>query len=79
MVGKHEDAMKLQTCVLKVNIQCHCDGCKSKIRKLLQKIDVLDLAMEAWIKVRSCSFTEEEEVPGEFKSGQWILNLEWII
>ncbi|KAF2285924.1 hypothetical protein GH714_008976 [Hevea brasiliensis] len=29
----------MQTCVLKVNIQCHCDGCKKKIRKLLQKVD----------------------------------------
>ncbi|KDP23540.1 hypothetical protein JCGZ_23373 [Jatropha curcas] len=31
--------MKMQTCVLKVNIQCHCDGCKKKIKKLLQKVD----------------------------------------
>lgn len=27
----------VQTCVLKVNI--HCDGCKDKVRKILQKID----------------------------------------
>lgn len=27
----------MQTCVLKVNI--HCDGCKDKVRKILQKID----------------------------------------
>lgn len=29
--------LKIQTCVLKVNI--HCDGCKQKVKKLLQKID----------------------------------------
>ncbi|KAJ9180206.1 hypothetical protein P3X46_008481 [Hevea brasiliensis] len=34
-----QELMKMQTCVLKVNIQCHCDGCKKKIRKLLQKVD----------------------------------------
>lgn len=27
----------LQTCVLKVNI--HCDGCKQKVKKLLQRIE----------------------------------------
>ncbi|XP_044485251.1 heavy metal-associated isoprenylated plant protein 33-like [Mangifera indica] len=32
-----EEFMKIQTCVLKVNI--HCDGCKSKVKKILQKID----------------------------------------
>ncbi|XP_008370511.2 heavy metal-associated isoprenylated plant protein 34-like [Malus domestica] len=32
-----QEMMKLQTCVLKVNIDC--DGCKHKIKKLLQKID----------------------------------------
>ncbi|KAK8508895.1 hypothetical protein V6N13_090843 [Hibiscus sabdariffa] len=34
-----QDVMKMQTWVLKVNISCSCDGCKQKIRKLLQKID----------------------------------------
>ncbi|KAL5776496.1 hypothetical protein ACOSP7_009422 [Xanthoceras sorbifolium] len=35
-----QDVMKLQqSCVLKVNIDCHCDGCKNKVKKLLQKID----------------------------------------
>uniref|UniRef100_A0A2P2MJW3 Transcriptional corepressor SEUSS-like n=1 Tax=Rhizophora mucronata TaxID=61149 RepID=A0A2P2MJW3_RHIMU len=34
-----QELMKMQTCVLRVNIQCHCDGCKKKIKKLLQKID----------------------------------------
>ncbi|KAI3747391.1 hypothetical protein L6452_09847 [Arctium lappa] len=34
-----QDFMKLQTCVLKVNIQCACDGCKQKIKKLLNKVD----------------------------------------
>ncbi|XP_028790962.1 heavy metal-associated isoprenylated plant protein 37-like [Neltuma alba] len=29
--------LKIQTCVLKVNI--HCDGCKQKVKKLLQKIE----------------------------------------
>ncbi|KAI9084826.1 hypothetical protein K1719_033232 [Acacia pycnantha] len=32
-----QDLLKLQTCVLKVNI--HCDGCEHKVKKLLQKID----------------------------------------
>ncbi|MFS8018790.1 putative heavy metal-associated domain, HMA, heavy metal-associated domain superfamily [Helianthus anomalus] len=34
-----QDFMKLQTCVLKVDIQCACDGCNQKIKKLLNKID----------------------------------------
>lgn len=32
-----EEFMKIQTYVLKVNI--HCDGCKHKVKKILQKID----------------------------------------
>ncbi|KAJ4893000.1 neurogenic protein mastermind [Raphanus sativus] len=32
-----EELMKIQTCVLKVNI--HCDGCKQKVKKILQKIE----------------------------------------
>ncbi|KAF3588165.1 hypothetical protein F2Q69_00032370 [Brassica cretica] len=32
-----QDVMKLQTCVLKVNV--HCEGCKHKVRKQLQKIE----------------------------------------
>lgn len=32
-----EEFMKIQTCVLKVNI--HCDGCKQKVKKILQKIE----------------------------------------
>ncbi|KAF5738612.1 hypothetical protein HS088_TW13G01513 [Tripterygium wilfordii] len=32
-----EEILKIQTCVLKVNI--HCDGCKQKVKKILQKID----------------------------------------
>ncbi|KAA8536888.1 hypothetical protein F0562_029366 [Nyssa sinensis] len=32
-----QDLLKAQTCVLRVNI--HCDGCKKKVKKLLQKID----------------------------------------
>ncbi|KAG2709518.1 hypothetical protein I3760_05G243900 [Carya illinoinensis] len=36
---KEEDfkLLKIQTCVLKVNI--HCDGCKHKVKKLLQRIE----------------------------------------
>ncbi|KAL4561797.1 hypothetical protein LXL04_033971 [Taraxacum kok-saghyz] len=34
-----QDFMKLQTCVLRINIQCACDGCKQKIKKLLNKVD----------------------------------------
>jgi copper chaperone CopZ len=30
----------VQTCVLKVNI--HCDGCKKKVKKLLQRIEGAD-------------------------------------
>uniref|UniRef100_A0A0A8XUE4 HMA domain-containing protein n=1 Tax=Arundo donax TaxID=35708 RepID=A0A0A8XUE4_ARUDO len=32
-----EDVVKVQTCVLKVNV--HCDGCEKKIKKTLHKID----------------------------------------
>lgn len=32
-----EEFLKIQTCALKVNI--HCDGCKRKVKKTLQKID----------------------------------------
>lgn len=34
-----QDLLKTQSCVLKVNIHCHCDGCEQKVKKLLQKID----------------------------------------
>ncbi|XP_038717936.1 heavy metal-associated isoprenylated plant protein 33-like isoform X1 [Tripterygium wilfordii] len=37
-MSKQEFA-KLQSCVLKVDIQCHCDGCKKKVKKLLQNVD----------------------------------------
>lgn len=38
-MSKQDDAnfLKIQTCILKVHI--HCDGCKQKVKKLLQKID----------------------------------------
>ncbi|CAI9762658.1 unnamed protein product [Fraxinus pennsylvanica] len=32
-----EEFLKIQTCVLKVNV--HCDGCKHKVKKILQKIE----------------------------------------
>ncbi|ESW26120.1 hypothetical protein PHAVU_003G092500 [Phaseolus vulgaris] len=32
-----EEFLKIQKCVLKVNI--HCDGCRQKVKKILQKID----------------------------------------
>ncbi|KAK9933469.1 hypothetical protein M0R45_020667 [Rubus argutus] len=32
-----EEFLKIQKCVLKVNI--HCDGCKHKVKKILQRID----------------------------------------
>nr|ACJ85826.1 unknown [Medicago truncatula]AFK37755.1 unknown [Medicago truncatula] len=32
-----EEFLKIQKSVLKVNI--HCDGCKHKVKKILQKID----------------------------------------
>lgn len=34
-----QEVMKMQTHTLKVNIDCHCDGCKKKIKKMLQKIE----------------------------------------
>ncbi|CAL9039106.1 unnamed protein product [Musa banksii] len=38
-MSKEEDIrfLKIQTCILRVNI--HCDGCKKKVKKLLHKID----------------------------------------
>ncbi|XP_042493897.1 heavy metal-associated isoprenylated plant protein 37-like [Macadamia integrifolia] len=45
---KDEDfkLLKIQTCVLKVNI--HCDGCKQKVKKHLQKIEgVLKVSIDA--------------------------------
>jgi copper chaperone CopZ len=32
-----EEVLKIQTCVLKVNI--HCDGCQKKVKKILHKIE----------------------------------------
>ncbi|EPS71557.1 hypothetical protein M569_03202, partial [Genlisea aurea] len=32
-----EEFVKIQTCVLKVNI--HCDGCRHSVKKILHKID----------------------------------------
>nr|GMD63416.1 heavy metal-associated isoprenylated plant protein 33-like [Ipomoea batatas] len=32
-----EEFVKIQTCVLKVNI--HCEGCKNKVKKILQRIE----------------------------------------
>ncbi|KAF4361798.1 hypothetical protein F8388_018964 [Cannabis sativa] len=41
-----QEFMKVQTCVLRVNI--HCDGCKQKVKKLLQKIDgVFSVAIDS--------------------------------
>ncbi|KAM7275044.1 hypothetical protein ACFE04_016910 [Oxalis oulophora] len=45
---KDEDfkLLKIQTCVLKVNI--HCDGCKQKVKKLLQRIEgVFQVSIDA--------------------------------
>ncbi|URE28183.1 heavy metal-associated domain containing protein [Musa troglodytarum] len=38
-MSKKEDIkfLRMQTCVIKVSI--HCDGCKKKVKKLLQKVD----------------------------------------
>uniref|UniRef100_A0A0D9XSE0 HMA domain-containing protein n=1 Tax=Leersia perrieri TaxID=77586 RepID=A0A0D9XSE0_9ORYZ len=33
----NEEVLKIQTCVLKVNI--HCDGCQKKVKKILHKIE----------------------------------------
>ncbi|KAJ0624316.1 putative heavy metal-associated domain superfamily [Helianthus annuus] len=29
----------MKTCSLKVNIHIHCDGCKRKVKKILQKVE----------------------------------------
>ncbi|KAK8655623.1 hypothetical protein V6N13_108197 [Hibiscus sabdariffa] len=45
---KEEDfkLLKIQTCVLKVNI--HCDGCKQKVKKFLQRIEgVYQISIDA--------------------------------
>ncbi|KAF9681616.1 hypothetical protein SADUNF_Sadunf05G0020400 [Salix dunnii] len=34
-----QEVLKMQTHTLKVNIDCHCDGCKKKIKKMLRKIE----------------------------------------
>ncbi|KAK7284329.1 hypothetical protein RJT34_19074 [Clitoria ternatea] len=34
-----QNLLKIQSCVLKVNIHCRCEGCEQKVKKLLQKID----------------------------------------
>ncbi|KAG0476837.1 hypothetical protein HPP92_013678 [Vanilla planifolia] len=47
-MSKQDDTKlrNLQTCVLKVNI--HCDGCKLKVKKLLQKVDgVFHISIDA--------------------------------
>ncbi|KAG0476819.1 hypothetical protein HPP92_013660 [Vanilla planifolia] len=47
-MSKQDDTklLNLQTCVLKVNI--HCDGCKLKVKKLLQKVDgVFHISIDA--------------------------------
>jgi copper chaperone CopZ len=49
-----QDVMKLQTCVLKVNV--HCEGCKHKVKKQLQKIEGLFL-LSIWSS-QNCSFCE---------------------
>lgn len=52
------DLFLFQTCVLKVNI--HCDGCKQKVKKLLQRIEgtfffsifeVLTFVLVPWLVV----------------------------
>ncbi|GMH07762.1 hypothetical protein Nepgr_009602 [Nepenthes gracilis] len=34
-----QEVLKTQTYVLRVNIHCDCDGCRNKVKNLLQKID----------------------------------------
>ncbi|GAB2211542.1 hypothetical protein Drorol1_Dr00024859 [Drosera rotundifolia] len=34
-----QEFIKTQSCVLRVNIQCDCDGCRNKVKKLLLKVD----------------------------------------
>ncbi|THG01628.1 hypothetical protein TEA_023015 [Camellia sinensis var. sinensis] len=43
-----EEFLKIQTCVLKVNI--HCDGCKRKVKKILHKIDDAPIQGTQWAR-----------------------------
>ncbi|MFS8001496.1 putative heavy metal-associated domain superfamily [Helianthus anomalus] len=38
-----EEFVKIQTCSLKVNI--HCDGCKRKVKKIIQNIEDCNLML----------------------------------
>ncbi|XP_073135635.1 heavy metal-associated isoprenylated plant protein 37 [Henckelia pumila] len=60
---KDEDfkLLKIQTCVLKVNI--HCDGCKHKVKKLLQKIEgVYKVMLDAEVQKVTVSGNVDSQV-----------------
>ncbi|XP_054810008.1 heavy metal-associated isoprenylated plant protein 37-like [Prosopis cineraria] len=58
--GEDFKLLKIQTCVLKVNI--HCDGCKRKVKKLLQRIEgVYQVQMEAEQQKVTVSGTVDSE------------------
>ncbi|MCD7451843.1 hypothetical protein HAX54_013556 [Datura stramonium] len=65
---KDEDfkLLKIQTCVLRVNI--HCDGCKQKVKKLLQRI-------EGVYQVNIDSEQQKVSVSGSVDSGTLIKKL----
>ncbi|CAN4121713.1 unnamed protein product [Withania somnifera] len=65
---KDEDfkLLKIQTCVLRVNI--HCDGCKQKVKKLLQRI-------EGVYQVNIDSEQQKVTVSGSVDSGTLIKKL----
>ncbi|KAJ8570224.1 hypothetical protein K7X08_006801 [Anisodus acutangulus] len=65
---KDEDfkLLKIQTCVLRVNI--HCDGCKQKVKKLLQRI-------EGVFQVNIDSEQQKVTVSGSVDSGTLIKKL----
>lgn len=65
---KDEDfkLLKIQTCVLRVNI--HCDGCKQKVKKLLQRI-------EGVFQVNIDSEQQKVTVSGNVDSGTLIKKL----
>ncbi|CAN4124929.1 unnamed protein product [Withania somnifera] len=65
---KNEDfkLLKIQTCALRVNI--HCDGCKQKVKKLLQRI-------EGVYQVNIDSEQQKVTVSGSVESGNLIKKL----
>lgn len=67
-MAKDEDfkLLKIQTCVLRVNI--HCDGCKQKVKKILQRI-------EGVFQVKIDTEQQKVTVSGSVDSGSLVKKL----